>query len=184
MGATHRTCGTRAAQASGLSLALKAFRPSAGRQALALFAFVAVCLTIGAIGGAVTSTSVGNWYQQLRKPSFNPPDWVFGPVWTVLYIAMAVAAWRVWRRLSLGVARHPLSLFAFQLLLNLAWSILFFGFQQIGLALAEIVVLFALIVATAIAFWRRDRVAGLLFLPYLGWVGFASLLNASLWRLN
>lgn len=99
MGASHRTCRTRAAQASGLRHAMNAsFRASAGRQALALFAFVAVCLAIGAIGGAVTSTSVGTWYQQIRKPSFNPPDWVFGPVWTVLYIAMAVAAWRVWRR--------------------------------------------------------------------------------------
>lgn len=161
-----------------------AFRSSAGRQVLVLFAFVAVCLAIGAIGGAVTSTSVGTWYQQLRKPSFNPPDWVFGPVWTVLYIAMAVAAWRVWRRLGLGDARHALSLFAIQLLLNLAWTILFFGFQQIGLALVEIVVLFAVIVVTAIAFWRRDSGAGLLFVPYLGWVGFAALLNASLWRLN
>ena len=159
-------------------------RPSVGRQALALFAFVAVCLTIGAIGGAVTSTSVGNWYQQLSKPSFNPPDWVFGPVWTVLYIAMAVAAWRVWRRLGFGDARNALALFAIQLLLNLAWTILFFGFRQIGLALVEIVVLFAAIVATAIAFWRRDRGAGLVFIPYLGWVGFAALLNASLWRLN
>ena len=160
------------------------FRSSAGRQALALSAFVAVCLAIGAIGGAVTSTSVGTWYQQLRKPSFNPPDWVFGPVWTVLYIAMAVAAWRVWRRLGLGDTRYSLSLFAIQLFLNLAWTILFFGFQQIGLALVEIVVLFAVILATAIAFWRRDRGAGLLFVPYLGWVGFAALLNASLWRLN
>ena len=160
------------------------FRSSAGRQALALLAFIAVCLTIGAIGGAVTSTSVGTWYQQIRKPSFNPPDWVFGPVWTALYVAMAVAAWRVWRRLGLGHARHALSLFGIQLLLNLAWTILFFGFQQIGLALVEIVVLFSVIVATAIAFWRRDSGAGLLFAPYLGWVGFAALLNASLWLLN
>jgi benzodiazapine receptor len=143
-----------------------------------------VCLAIGAIGGAVTSSTVGTWYQEFRKPSFNPPDWMFGPVWTVLYIAMGVAARRVWRRLGLGDARHALSLFAIQLFLNLAWSILFFGFQQIGLALAEIVVLFAVIVATAIAFWRRDSGAGLLFVPYLGWVGFAALLNASLWRLN
>ena len=160
------------------------FRSSAGRQALALSAFIAACLAIGAIGGAVTSTSVGTWYQLLQKPPYNPPDWVFGPVWTVLYIAMAVAAWRVWRRLSLGDARHALSLFAIQLFLNLAWTILFFGFQQIGMALVEIVLLFAFIAATAVAFWRTDSVAGLLFVPYLGWVGFAALLNASLWHLN
>jgi tryptophan-rich sensory protein len=133
------------------------FRSSAGQQALALLAFFALCLTIGGIGGAVTSTSVGTWYQQLHKPSFNPPDWVFGPVWTALYIAMAVAAWRVWRRLDWGHARHALSLFAIQLLLNLSWTILFFGFRQIGLALLEIAVLSAVIVATAIAFWRSDR---------------------------
>ena len=160
------------------------FHVSARRQTFALFAFIVVCLAIGAIGGAVTSTSVGTWYQQLRKPSFNPPDWVFAPVWTVLYIAMAVAAWCVWRRLSLGDTRHALSLFALQLLLNLAWTILFFGFQQIGIALVEIVVLAAVIVATAVAFWRRDHGAGLLFVPYLAWVGFAAVLNASIWRLN
>ena len=163
---------------------LGSFRSSGGRQARALFAFVAICLTIGAIGGAVTSTSVATWYQSLHKPPFNPPDWVFGPVWTVLYIAMAVAAWRVWRRLGFGGARHALTLFAIQLLLNFAWTVLFFGFQQIGLALVEIVVLFAFIVATAVAFWRADSTAGLLFVPYVGWVGFAALLNAFLWRLN
>jgi benzodiazapine receptor len=164
--------------------AIGSFRASLGRQALGLFAFVAACLAIGAIGGAVTSISVGTWYQELRKPSFNPPDWIFGPVWTFLYIAMAVAAWRVWRRYCLIGARPALGLFAVQLLLNLGWSVLFFGFQQIGAALIEIVLLFGAIVATAIAFWRRDRAAGLLFVPYVGWVGFAAFLNASLWRLN
>ena len=163
---------------------LASSRSGGWRQALVLLAFVAVCLAIGAIGGAVTSTSVGTWYQSLRKPPFNPPDWIFGPVWTVLYITMAVAAWRVWRRLGFGGARYALTLFAIQLALNLAWSIVFFGFRQIGMALVEIVVLLAFIVATAIAFWRADRAAGLLFVPYLGWVGFAALLNASLWRLN
>jgi benzodiazapine receptor len=163
---------------------LVSFRSDSGQQALALFAFVAVCLAIGAIGAAVTSTSVGTWYQLLHKPPFNPPDWVFGPVWTVLYVAMAVAAWRVWRRLGLHGGRHALSLFAIQLLLNLSWTVLFFGFRQIGVALVEIVVLFAFIAATAVAIWRADSVAGLLFVPYLGWVGFAALLNASLWHLN
>lgn len=160
------------------------FPVSAGRQALALFAFVALCLAIGAVGGTVTSTSVATWYQQLRKPPFNPPDWVFGPVWTALYIAMAVAAWRVWRRLGLRGAPLAMSLFACQLALNLAWSILFFGFRQIGFALIEIVLLFAAIVGTAVAFRQADGVAALLFVPYVAWVGFAALLNASLWRLN
>src|SRR5687768_111381 len=93
------------------------------RQALVLLAFVAVCLGVGALGGAVTATSVGTWYQHLRKPSFNPPDWIFGPVWTALYIAMAVAAWRVWRRQGLREARFAMTLFAGQLALNLGWSI-------------------------------------------------------------
>jgi translocator protein len=160
------------------------FQPSVGRQAVALACFVALCLAVGAIGGAATSTSVGTWYQHLHKPPFNPPDWIFGPVWTALYIAMSVAAWRVWRRLGWSGARQALSLFAVQLVLNLAWSILFFGFQRIGLALVEIVVLFAAIATTGVVFWRIDRAAGLLFIPYLAWVGFAALLNASLWHLN
>ena len=158
-------------------------RHSGGRQVVALLAFVAICLAIGAIGGAVTSTSVDTWYRALRKPAFNPPDWVFGPVWTVLYVAMAVAAWRVWRRPGPGV-RPLLWLFAVQLALNLMWSIVFFGFRQIGMALVEIVVLLAVIAITAVAFWRVDEAAGLLFVPYVAWVGFATVLNAALWHLN
>ena len=156
-------------------------RPAA-RQALALLAFVAVCLGVGALGGAVTATSVGSWYQQLRKPSFNPPDWVFGPVWTALYIAMAVAAWRVWRRQ--GLQRLPMTLFVGQLVLNLGWSILFFGMRQIGLALIEVVLLFSTIVGTAFAFARADRAAALLLVPYLIWVALAATLNWVIWRLN
>lgn len=154
------------------------------RQGLVLLALVAACLAVGAIGGAVTSSSVGTWYQQLRKPSFNPPDWVFAPVWTTLYIAMAVAAWRVWRERGLQGARFELSLFAAQLALNLGWSILFFGLRQIGGALVEIVLLLAAIVATAVAFRRIDGIAALLLVPYVAWVAFATLLTAALWRLN
>ncbi|MFO1159080.1 MAG: TspO/MBR family protein [Reyranellaceae bacterium] len=150
---------------------------------LALLAFVAVCLGIGAIGGAVVSTSVATWYRALHKPPFNPPDWVFGPVWAVLYVAMAVAGWRAWRRLG-SVARPAMWLFAIQLALNLMWSILFFGLHRIGMALVEIVVLLAVIAATAVAFWRVDKAAGLLFVPYVAWVGFATVLNAALWHLN
>ncbi len=159
-------------------------RPSPTRQALALIFFLGVCLTIGAIGGAVTSTSVTTWYPHLRKPSFNPPDWVFSPVWTALYISMAVAAWNIWRRHGRQSTRLAMSLFVGQLALNLAWSILFFGLQQIGLALIEIILLFAAITGTALAFGRLDRVAALLFIPYIAWVGFATLLNLAIWRLN
>ena len=132
----------------------------------------------------MTSTSVGTWYQQLRKPSFNPPDWVFAPVWTTLYIAMAVAAWRVWRERGVQGARFELSLFATQLTLNLGWSILFFGLRQIGGALVEILILLAAIVATALAFRRIDGIAALLLVPYIAWVAFATLLTAALWWLN
>ena len=159
-------------------------RPSATRQALVLTFFLGVCLTIGAIGGAVTSTSVTTWYPHLRKPSFNPPDWVFSPVWTALYISMAVAAWNIWRRRGRQSTRLAMFLFAGQLALNLAWSILFFGLQQIGLALIEIILLFAAITGTALAFGRLDRTAALLFIPYIAWVGFATLLNLAIWRLN
>jgi translocator protein len=159
-------------------------RPSATKQTLGLLMFLGVCLAIGAVGGAVTSTAVTTWYQHLRKPSFNPPDWVFSPVWTALYISMAVAAWNVWRHHGLQSTRFGMSLFAGQLALNLAWSILFFGLQQIGLALIEIILLFAAITGTALAFWRLDGVAALLFIPYVAWVGFASLLNFAIWRLN
>lgn len=149
-----------------------------------LLALVAACLAVGAIGGAVTATSVGSWYQQLRKPSFNPPNWVFAPVWTTLYIAMAVAAWRVWRERGLEGARFALSLFAAQLALNLGWSILFFGMRQVGLALIEILLLLAILVATTLAFRRIDGIAALLLVPYVGWVSFATVLTAAIWRLN
>lgn len=149
-----------------------------------LLALVAACLAVGAIGGAVTATSVGSWYQQLRKPSFNPPNWVFAPVWTALYIAMAVAAWRVWRARGLEGARSALVLFALQLALNLGWSILFFGLRQIGPALIEILILLATLVATTLAFRRIDGIAALLLVPYVAWVSFATVLTAAVWRLN
>ena len=154
------------------------------RQALVLLALLALCLAVGAVGGAVTSTSVGSWYQQLRKPPFNPPNWVFAPVWTTLYIAMAVAAWRVWRERGVQGARSALSLFALQLALNLGWSVLFFGFRQIGAALVEILLLLGVIAATALSFRRVDGIAALLLIPYAAWVAFATLLNAALWHLN
>ena len=146
--------------------------------------FLALCLAVSAIGGMATSTSVGTWYKALAKPAFNPPNWIFAPVWTMLYFMMAIAGWRVWRRDGLRKARLALSLFGLQLGLNLAWSILFFGLRSIGAALVEIAFLLLAILATTVVFWKRDRVAGMLFVPYLGWVTFAAVLNASLWRLN
>ena len=159
--------------------------PGPGRRDLiALGGFIVLCFAVAAAGGAVTSTSVGTWYAGLAKPSFNPPDWLFGPVWTVLYLLIAVAGWRVWRRRAQAGARLALGAWIVQLALNLAWSFLFFGGRMIGVALAEIGVLLAAIVLTAVLSWRIDRIAGALLIPYIAWVGFATLLNASLWRLN
>jgi tryptophan-rich sensory protein len=154
------------------------------RDSLGFIAFLVLCLAVAALGGAATASSVGNWYPTLAKPAFNPPNWIFAPVWTALYFMMAVAGWRVWRRDGLRRARWALTLFALQLALNLAWSILFFGMHSIGAALIEIVVLLLAILATALAFWRRDRAAGMLFVPYAAWVAFAAVLNAAIWRLN
>ena len=165
-------------------MTIPAIRPGTTRDFIALVLFLAVCLGASALGAFVTAGSVGTWYQSLQKPSFNPPDGVFAPVWTALYIMMAVAAWRVWRRHGFQAAGRAMVLFALQLALNLAWSLIFFGLRLIGPALAEIGLLFIAIVATTIAFWRHDRLAGLLLLPYAAWVAFASLLNAALWNLN
>lgn len=155
-----------------------------GRDALGLLAFLVLCLSVSGIGGAITATSVGTWYAALHKPPFNPPDWLFAPVWTTLYILMAVAAWRVWRHAGFEGGGKALPVFAVQLALNLAWSCIFFGLQQTGLALLEIVILLAAIIVNTVMFWRIDRWAGALFVPYALWVAFATVLNASLWWLN
>jgi len=154
------------------------------RDLLGLGALLLLCLVVSALGGLATSTSVGNWYQTLFKPAFNPPDWLFAPVWTTLYVLMAIAAWRVWRA-PLSIARtSALRAFGLQLGLNLLWSFLFFGLRSIGLGLAEILLLLGAIILTMIRFGRVDRLAGMLFVPYAFWVAFAAVLNASLWILN
>lgn len=154
------------------------------REFFGFVAFLALCLAVSAIGAAATATSVGSWYQTLVKPPFNPPNWIFAPVWTTLFFMMALAGWRVWRRDGLRQARSALMLFALQLVLNMVWSIVFFGLRSIGAALVEIVVLLLAILVTTLVFWQRDRVAGMLFVPYAAWVTFAAVLNAALWQLN
>ena len=154
------------------------------REVVGLVGFLAVCLAVSAVGGAITATSVDTWYPLLEKPPFNPPDWVFAPVWVALYILMGIAAWRVWRLRPREGVRTALVVFAVQLALNLAWSFLFFGLQRIDLALIEIEILLGAIVANMILFWRIDRWAGALLVPYLLWVLYAILLNFSLWLLN
>lgn len=153
------------------------------RDYASLAAFLLVVALVSAAGGWATASSVGTWFSGLAKPSFNPPGWVFGPVWTVLYAMIAVAGWRLWRRGG-PASRLALTAWYVQLLLNLMWSFLFFGGRMIGAALVEIVVLLAAIAATIALSWRVDHAAAWLLVPYLAWVSFATLLNAALWRLN
>jgi len=150
-------------------------------QWLVLAGFIAICLAVGALGGFATASSVTEWYPTLNKPSWNPPNWIFGPVWTTLYIMMAIAAWLVWRRGASGTA---MILFFAQLALNLAWSFLFFGARSPWLGLVGIAMLLVALVATVVVFFQRDKLAGVLMLPYLAWVSFASFLNFTIWRLN
>ena len=147
-----------------------------------LLFFLLVTLAVGASASVLTEPNIATWYAGLVHPSFAPPNWLFAPVWTTLYIAMAVAAWRVWR--TSGTRSAEMAAYAGQLLFNFAWSAIFFGGHRIGLAFIEICILLALILVTTVLFWRRDRLAGLLFLPYLAWTGFAAFLNYAFWVLN
>jgi translocator protein len=155
-------------------------------NAVKLVVCIAVCLAAGGLGVAfVGGRNLSQWYAGLNKPWFNPPSWVFGPVWTALYVLMGVAAFLAWHR---GLGQRPvqiaLALFALQLVLNALWTPLFFGWHRIGAALADIVLLWLVIFATIVAFRRVSNPAALCLYPYLAWVTFAAVLNASLWWLN
>lgn len=153
------------------------------RNLLRLIASLALPLAVGAIGGLVTGGSVRDWYPTLAKPGFNPPDWVFGPVWTALYVLMGFAAWRVW--IKRGTLKDTaFALYGLQLALNLLWSILFFGLHAPGIALIDLVLLLAAILATYRAFRRSDAIAAACLVPYIAWVSFAGVLNAGIWWLN
>jgi len=147
-----------------------------------LYAFVIGTLVVGVTASLFTEPNIAGWYAALAKPSFNPPNWIFAPVWTALYVMMAVATWRAWR--VVGVMSVALMLYFLQLTLNFAWSLIFFAQHLVWVALLDIAALWIAILATAIAFFRADRGAGLLMLPYLAWVSFASALNYEIWRLN
>jgi tryptophan-rich sensory protein len=148
------------------------------RNALALVGFVVITfcaplMSIGSIPGA--------WYAALIKPAWNPPSWIFGPAWTLLYTLMAVAAWLVWKRVGFS---RPLAFYFVQLALNAAWTPILFGAHQLGWALIEILIMWIMILLTLLSFRRVTPSAGWLFLPYLAWVSFATVLNFTLWRLN
>jgi tryptophan-rich sensory protein len=161
---------------------------SPGRQAIEpvpLLIALALPLAVGALGGAATASSVGSWYPTLRKPWFNPPGWVFGPVWTVLYLLMGIALYLVWTGgRSPSGRRRVVAWWSAQLLLNLLWSLVFFGRRAIGPAFGEILVLWLAIAATIRAASEQRPVAAALLVPYLGWTSFAAILNGSIWYLN
>ncbi|MBN1273042.1 MAG: tryptophan-rich sensory protein [Candidatus Aminicenantes bacterium] len=151
----------------------------------ALLFFILISQGAGVIGSIFTVRSINTWYEGLNKPTFNPPNWIFGPAWTLLYLAMGIAAYIVWRNgWSKREVKVALIVFAFQLVLNALWSIIFFGMRAPLAGFIEIFFLWAAILATLILFWRISLAAGLLLLPYIGWVSFAALLNYYLWRLN
>jgi tryptophan-rich sensory protein len=153
------------------------------KQIVGLAAWLVVSFIAAAIGGAA-SVQAGPFYTQLLRPDWAPPATIFGPVWTVLYVLMGIAAWLVWRVGGFHAAKSALTLFLVQLALNALWTWMFFGWQRGGLAFADIVLLWVLIVATLISFWRIRPLAGALLVPYLLWVSFAVALNYSVWQLN
>lgn len=154
------------------------------RDFLMLLVFAGGCLVAGSIVGAFTGPAVEGWFETIRLPDFQPPSIAFPIVWTILYLVMGTAAWLVWRRDGLSGAKTALSLFAVQLVLNLCWTPVFFGAQSILGGLILIVVILSAVMATTIAFWRISTLAGVLFLPYLAWVAFATYLNFTIWQLN
>lgn len=153
------------------------------RQVLGLGGWLLLSFTAAGMGG-IASANAASFYAALDRPGWAPPSWLFGPVWTVLYILIAIAAWLVWRARGFAGARTALGLFFVQLAANALWTWLFFAWREGLLALVEILVLWALVLATTVAFWRIVPLAGALLLPYLAWVTFAAALTFEIWRLN
>jgi tryptophan-rich sensory protein len=154
------------------------------RSVTALIVTTATCLLVGVSGALVTATSVTTWYPHIQKPSWTPPRAAFGPVWTVLYLLMGVSAWIIWCKSTGARRRTALLVFAIQLVLNGAWSYLFFGLRSPGWAALEIAFLWCSIVCTMVCFARINRLAAGLLVPYLIWISYASALNFAIWSLN
>ena len=151
---------------------------------IGLCVFIGICFVAAAIGSWFTAASVKSWYPTLLKPAGTPPAWVFGPVWSTLYVLMATAAWLVWRQRPTANVTAALALFFVQLALNATWSFVFFGLRRPGLALLEILVLLAAIIATMTNFAQFSRPAFWLMTPYLAWVSYATYLSFGIWQLN
>ena len=155
------------------------------KKFLKLAASIVLCLLAGVIGSIFTSSSVGNWYRTLNKPIFNPPDWIFAPVWTLLYIMMGISLFMVWTaEMEKSLKRMAFLIFAIQLILNILWSVLFFGLQNPVLSLIEIFVLWIAILIAILVFKKISILSAFLLMPYLAWVTFAAFLNYSIVTLN
>lgn len=146
--------------------------------------FLVICLSAGGLGAVATTPEIDGWYGTIAKPVWNPPNWIFGPVWTTLFVIMAFAGWLVWKQHQTSTRRTALAFFGLQLILNTGWSWIFFGLHQPGWAFVEIVVLWGAILATTVSFYWQSRVAGCLMAPYLAWVSFAAVLNFTIWSMN
>ncbi|MFC3562677.1 TspO/MBR family protein [Pedobacter jamesrossensis] len=152
---------------------------------IAFIVNILITLSIGALAAWGTSESVQTWYPTLNKPSFNPPNWLFAPVWTSLYILIGIAAYLVWvRRDKIVHFPRTFAIYFIQLILNLAWSFIFFYLHEVGFALAEIILLLIVIIVNATMFYKINKLAGLIFIPYILWVSFASFLNYNIFILN
>jgi tryptophan-rich sensory protein len=156
----------------------------AGMRWIALLTWLGLCFAVAGVSGSWTAREISGWFRTLTRPSIAPPDWLFGPVWTLLYALMALAAWQVWLLPASTLRSWGLALFLAQLALNFAWTWIFFRSHAIGFALAEVVVLWAAIGATTLVFSQVAPAAAWLMAPYWAWVSFAAVLNAAYWRLN
>ena len=155
------------------------------KSPVTLLAFVLASIVAGSIGSLVTITGPGSWYSLLVKPVFQPPNWIFGPMWTLLFILMGIAAYLVWERgIDKPEVRFALSVFCIQFVFNILWSFLFFGMQYPLLGLLDIIILWWLILATIMTFYRVRKSAAYFLIPYLAWVSFATVLNATIMLLN
>ncbi|MEJ2354885.1 MAG: tryptophan-rich sensory protein [candidate division WOR-3 bacterium] len=154
-------------------------------EVLILFSSIIICQLAGIIGSIFTTPAIPTWYANINKPTFRPPNWVFAPVWTTLFLLMGIALFLIWRKgLNEKDIKIAIAVFAFQLVLNTLWSFLFFGLKSPFAAFIEIIFLWVAILASIILFFRISRLAGALLIPYILWVSFASILNFSIWRLN
>jgi tryptophan-rich sensory protein len=152
------------------------------KTVLKLVISLVICFFAAGVGSYFTIPEIKTWYTQIQKPSWNPPNYLFGPVWTTLYTLMGISLWLIWVKSE--KAKMPILVFFIQLTLNAIWSIIFFNLHNISLALVDIILLFAAIIVTIVSFWKVSKIASILLIPYLLWVGFASCLNYAIYKLN